>query len=71
MRRAEWIEASLLRHLPDNVSDDQRRRLAIALTPLFGSDMVVWTADAAELAEDQALELIAWIARPLVEATLA
>jgi len=71
MRRREWIEASLLRYLPDNVSDDQRRRLAFALTPLFGSDMVVWTADAAELAEDQALELIAWIARALVEATLA
>jgi AcrR family transcriptional regulator len=71
MRRQEWIEASLLRYLPSNVSDNQRRRLALALTPLFGSDMVVWTADAAELAEDQALELIAWIARTLVEATLA
>jgi AcrR family transcriptional regulator len=71
MRRREWIEASLLRYLPDSVSDDQRRRLALALTPLFGSDMVVWTADAAELAEDQALELVAWIARSLVEATIA
>lgn len=71
MRRSQWIEDSLLRHLPDYVTDDQRRRLALALIPLFGSDMVVWTADAAELERDEALEVIAWIARSLVEATLA
>lgn len=71
LRRGEWIEASLLRYLPDYVSNDQRRRLALALIPLFGSDMVVWTADAAELPQDEALEVIAWIARSLVDATLA
>lgn len=71
MRRNEWIEDSLLRYLSDYVTNDQRQRLASALIPLFGSDMVVWTADAAELAQDEALELIAWIARSLVDATLA
>ena len=41
-----------------------------ALTPLFGSDAVVWTQDAAELDQEQSLDLMAWIARTLVEATI-
>lgn len=71
MRRSQWIEDSLLRYLPGYATNDQRRRLSSALIPLFGSDMVVWTADAAELSRDEALDVIAWIARSLVEATLA
>lgn len=71
LRRGQWIEDSLLRYLPDYVPDEQRRRLSSALIPLFGSDMVVWTADAAELTRDEALDVIAWTARSLVETTLA
>lgn len=71
LRRSQWVEDSLLRYLPDYVTHDQRERLAAALTPLFGSDMVVWTADAAELTRDEALDVIAWTARSLVETTLA
>ena len=41
-----------------------------SLTPLFGSDAVVWTQDAAELDQEQSLDLMAWIARTLVEATI-
>lgn len=71
LRRSQWIEDSLLRYLPDYVTTEQRHRLAAALIPLFGSDMVVWTADAAELTRKQALDVIAWTARSLVETTLA
>lgn len=71
LRRSQWIEDSLLRYLPDYVTNEQRRRLAAALIPLFGSDMVVWTADAAELSRQEALDVIAWTARSLVETTLA
>jgi len=70
MRRAQWIEDGLLKHLPDNITAEDRTRLTAALTPLFGSDVVVWTHDAAELDQEQSLDLIAWIARTLVEATL-
>lgn len=71
LRRSQWIEDSLLRYLPAYVTHEQRRRLAAALVPLFGSDMVVWTTDAAELTQDEALEVIVWTARSLVEATIA
>ena len=70
MRRRQWIEDGLLNHLPDNITAEHRIRLAAALTPLFGSDAVVWTQDAAELDHEQALDLMAWIARTLVEATI-
>jgi AcrR family transcriptional regulator len=70
LRRSRWIEDGLLKYLPDNITAEHRDRLAVALTPLFGSDAVVWTQDAAELDQEQALDLMAWIARTLVEATL-
>jgi AcrR family transcriptional regulator len=70
MRRRQWIEDGLLNYLPDNITAEHRTRLAAALTPLFGSDAVVWTQDAAQLDPDQALDLMAWIARTLVEATV-
>jgi AcrR family transcriptional regulator len=38
--------------------------------PCSGSDAVVWTRDAAELDRDQSLDVMAWIARTLVEATV-
>ena len=57
-------------HLPDNITAEHRVRLAAALTPLFGSDAVVWTRDAAELDQEQALNLMAWIARTIVEAAI-
>ena len=70
MRRSQWIEDGLLKHLPDTITAEHRTRLAAALTPLFGADAVVWTQDAAELDQEQSLDLMAWIARTLVEATL-
>jgi AcrR family transcriptional regulator len=70
MRRSQWIEDGLLTQLPDGITPAHRARLAAALTPLFGSDAVVWTQDAAELDQEQALDVMAWIARTLVEATI-
>ena len=67
---SQWIEDGLLKYLPGSVTEQQRTRLAAALTPLFGSDAVVWTRDAAELDQQQALDIMAWIARTLVEATI-
>jgi hypothetical protein len=70
MRRSQWIQDGLLKYLPDSITEEHRTRLAAALTPLFGSDAVVWTQDAAELDQQQSLDLMAWIARTLVEATI-
>jgi hypothetical protein len=70
MRRRQWIEDGLLNYLPDSVTAEHRTRSAAALTPLFGSDAMVWTQDAAELDQEQSLDLMAWIARTLVEATI-
>jgi AcrR family transcriptional regulator len=70
MRRGQWIEDGLLNSLPDSVTAEHRTRLAAALTPLFGSDALVWTQDAAALDQEQALDVMAWIARTLVEATI-
>ncbi len=68
--RGRWI-ASLLDGLPPDVPPTARDRLAAALMPLFGADAVVWTTDMAELPRDDAIELLAWMARVLVTATLA
>lgn len=67
--RARWI-AALLKDLPPHISPTARRRLAAALTPLFGSDAIVWTTDIAELSRDEAIEVLAWMAQALIEATL-
>ena len=61
MRRSQWIQDGLLKHLPDSITEEHRTRLAAALTPLFGSDAVVWTQDVAELDQQQSLDLMAWI----------
>lgn len=68
--RGRWI-AALLERLPSDVPRDARDRLANALVPLFGADAVVWTTDMADLPPDQATDLLAWMARVLVKATLA
>ena len=68
--RGRWI-AALLEGLPSDVPQDSRNRLANALVPLFGSDAIVWTTDMADLPQEQAVELLAWMAQVLVKATLA
>ncbi len=68
--RGRWI-ATLLERLPSDVPRDARDRLANALVPLFGSDAIVWTTDMADLRQEQAVDLLAWMAQVLVKATLA
>ena len=67
--RGRWIGA-LLEGLPRDVPPAARERLAAALIPLFGSDAVVWTTDMAELPRDEAIELLAWMAKVLIAATV-
>lgn len=67
--RDRWIGA-LLEGLPSSVPTTSRDRLAAALVPLFGSDAVVWTTDMADLSRGEAIELLAWMARVLIAATL-
>jgi len=52
------------------VSQAARHRLAVALVPLFGADAVVWSTDIAEVDPDTALDVMAWMAATLVQATL-
>ena len=67
--RGHWIGA-LLEGLPSDVPSAARDRLAAALIPLFGSDAIVWTTDMADLRRDEAIELLAWMASVLIDATL-
>jgi len=67
--RDTWI-ATLLESLPAHVSQAARDRLAVALVPLFGADAVVWSTDIAQLDRDTALDVMAWMAATLVQATL-
>ena len=70
MQRGRWID-DLLTALPASVTPTARARLAAALIPLFGADAVVWTRDAADLDTPDAVEVLVWMARTLVAATLA
>jgi hypothetical protein len=67
--RDTWI-ATLLEGLPDHVPQPARDRLAISLVPLFGSDAVVWSTDIAQVDRETALEVLAWMAATLIQATL-
>lgn len=67
--RDTWI-ANLLDGLPAHVSQAARDRLAVALVPLFGSDAVVWSTDIAQVDRDTAIDIMAWMAATLVQATI-
>ncbi len=67
--RGRWIRA-LLEDLPSDVPPAARDRLATALIPLFGADAVVWTTDIADLPREKAIELLVWMAKVLIAATL-
>ena len=67
--RDSWI-ATLLEGLPAHVPKEARDRLSVALTPLFGADAVIWTTDIAQVDHETALDVMAWMAAALVQATL-
>jgi AcrR family transcriptional regulator len=70
MQRDRWID-ELLSGLPSDVPPATRSHLRAALMPLFGADAVVWTRDVADLSVPDAVDVLAWMARTLVTATLA
>ena len=67
--RDTWI-ANLLEGLPQHVPQAARERLAVALVPLFGADAVVWSTDIAQVDQEAAVDVMAWMAATLVRATL-
>jgi hypothetical protein len=67
--RDTWI-ANLLEGPTEHVSQAARDRLAVALIPLFGADAVVWSIDIAQVDQDTAVDVMAWMAAVLVQATL-
>lgn len=67
--REKWI-ANLLEGLPEHVSQAAHDRLAAALVPLFAADAVVWSTDIARVDRDTAVDVMAWMAAALVQATL-
>jgi AcrR family transcriptional regulator len=67
--RGTWI-ATLLEGLPAHVPQEARDRLSIALIPLFGADAVIWSTDIAGVDRETALDVMAWMAAALVQATL-
>jgi hypothetical protein len=67
--RDQWI-ATLLEGLPEHVPPAARERLGVALVPLFGADAVVWNTDIARVDQETALDVLAWMAAALVQATL-
>jgi AcrR family transcriptional regulator len=67
--RDTWI-ATLLEALPAHVPQEARDRLSIALIPLFGADAVIWSTDIAGVDRETALDVMAWMAAALVQATL-
>jgi AcrR family transcriptional regulator len=69
MQRDRWID-ELLSGLPSDVPPATRSRLRAALMPLFGADAVVWTRDVADLSVPDAVDVLVWMARTLVTATL-
>jgi len=44
--------------------------LTVALVPPFGADAVIWSTDIAQVDPDTALDVMAWMAATLVQATL-
>jgi AcrR family transcriptional regulator len=68
-KRDSWI-AALLDGLPPHVSKEARDRLSVALVPLFGADAVIWSTDIAQVDQETALDVMAWMAAALVQTTL-
>ena len=68
--RVEWIEEALAPVRAD-LDTPVYERLAAALTLLMGIDPVVVLTDIADVPREQALDVLEWSARTLVEGALA
>ena len=69
-RAIKWIEEAL-EPCRDVLSDNERRRLAVAIRSAVGIEALVWLIDIAGLSRDEAVELQRWTASALLRAALA
>lgn len=69
-RRITWV-ADALEPLRDRLSERELERLVIAVASAVGIDALVWLTDIAGLSRPQAIELMRWSARGLLQAALA
>ena len=69
-RAIKWIEEAL-EPCRDVLSDNERRRLAVAIRSAVGIEALVWLIDIAGLSRDEAVELQRWSASALLRTALA
>jgi len=65
-RAIAWISEAL-EGLVGDLSDEQLRRLALAVRATTGIEAIVWLVDVAGLSRSDAVELVRWSARALLE----
>jgi AcrR family transcriptional regulator len=69
-RAIAWIEDALS-PLRGEMPDSELRRLVLAIRSAAGIEALVWLSDIARLAREDAVELMRWSARALLESALA
>jgi AcrR family transcriptional regulator len=69
-RRIAWV-ADALTPLRGRLPDRELDRLVLAVASAVGIDALVWLTDIAGLSRPQAVELMRWSARSLLQAALA
>ena len=69
-RAIGWIEEALAPLEPD-LSPSQLHRLAIAIRATTGVEALVWLTDIAGLSREEAMGLMRWSARSLLDAAIA
>jgi AcrR family transcriptional regulator len=69
-RRIVWV-ADALAPLEGRISERELQRLVLAIASAVGIDALVWLTDIAGLSRPQAVEVMRWSARALLQAALA
>jgi AcrR family transcriptional regulator len=69
-RRIAWV-ADALTPLRGRLPDRELNRLVLAVASAVGIDALVWLTDIAGLSRPQAVELMRWSARSLLQASVA
>jgi AcrR family transcriptional regulator len=69
-RRIAWV-ADALTPLRGQLPERELQRLVLAIAATVGIDALVWLTDIAGLSRPQAVELMRWSARALLQAALA
>jgi len=69
-RRIIWVSDALV-PLRDRLSEAELQRLVIAIAAAVGIDALVWLTDIAGQSREQAVEVMRWSARALLQAALA